>query len=95
MISLARHAKRCEHLITARLGVLHDLRIKIAAVAVHADQQRTESLDLELPERLGIQVVQIDILDRLDPRRLERSRAADDRKVDAAEIGKRLLGCRE
>jgi hypothetical protein len=39
-----------------------------------------------LPEALGIEVVEVHILDRLDPGRLERRGAADDGEVAAAEF---------
>ena len=58
-------------------------------MAVHRDQQRAEVADAELPQALGIEVVEIDVLDRLDPGRLERRRAADDREIDAAELAER------
>ena len=74
--------------------VIH-FRIKIAAMAVHRDEQRTEIFDLELPQRLGIEIVEIDLLDLLDSRRLERSRTADDGEIDAADILERRLRCGE
>ena len=61
-------------------------------MAVHRHQQRPEAAHAELPQRLGIEVIEIDLLDRLDPRRLERGRAADDGEVGAAEFSKRLGG---
>ena len=36
-------------------------------MAVHRDQQRTEALDAKFPQRLRIQIVEIDFLDLLDP----------------------------
>src|SRR5258706_1917233 len=60
-------------------------------MAVHRDEQRTESLDAELPQRLGIEIVEIDVFNLLDPRRLERGGAADDREVDAAQVLERRL----
>ena len=64
-------------------------RVEIAAAAVHRDPQRAEAAHAELPEALGIEIVEIDVLDRLDPRGLERGRAADDREIDAAELAER------
>src|SRR5512141_2906829 len=66
-----------------------DLRIQVAAVAVHRDEQRAEALDAEFPQRLGIEIVEIDVFDLLDPRRLERRGAADDREIDAAVLRER------
>jgi len=56
-------------------------------VTVHRDQQRAEVADGELPQRLGIEIVEVDVLDARDPRRLERRGAADNREVDAAQLG--------
>src|ERR1051325_10624563 len=58
-----------------------DFLVEAAAVAVHGDEQRPETVDPELPDRLGVEVVQVHVLDRVDPRGFERGRAADDRKV--------------
>src|SRR5215510_11186320 len=86
----ALDTERSEHLraFCARRGV--DVAIEATAVAVHADEQRAEAADAEFPERLGIEVVEVDVLDRLDPGRLERRRAADDGEIGAAEIVKRV-----
>ena len=58
-------------------------------MAVHRDQQRAEIADPKLPQRLGVQVVEVDVFDLLDPGRLERRGAADDRKIGAAEFAER------
>ena len=62
--------------------------VEARPVAVHRDEQRPEIAHTELPQALGIQIVEIDVLDRLDPCRFERGGAADDREVDAAKLGK-------
>ena len=53
--------------------------MKAAAVAVHGHEQRTEAFHAEFPQRLRIEIVEIDVFDLLDPRRLECGGAADDR----------------
>src|SRR6185503_13083246 len=57
-----------------------DLAKQAPAMAVHADEQRSEIPHAELPEGFRIDVVEVDVLDRLDPGRLERRGAADDRE---------------
>src|SRR5260221_14702311 len=64
-------------------GVVH-IGIEAAAMTVHRHDQRPEAAHAELPERFGIEIVEVDVLDRLDPGRLERRRAADDREICAA-----------
>ena len=66
-----------------------DRVVEAPAVAVHRHQQRPEVADAELPQALGIEVVEVDVLDRLDPGGLERGGAADDREIDAAELAER------
>src|SRR5574337_18978 len=82
-------AKLREHRGTprSRLGV--DVGVEAATGAVHRDLQRAEAANAELPQALRIEIVEVDVLARLDPRRLERGDAADDRKVDAAELAER------
>src|SRR5258706_2491683 len=53
-------------------------------MAVHGDQERSETPDPELPDRFGMEVVEVDVLDRLDPGRFQRRGAADDRQIGAA-----------
>src|SRR5262249_53952330 len=75
------HAEARERLLAARLRDALDLRVEARSVAVHGDDQWPEATHAELPQRLGMQVIEIDILDRLDPRGLERRGAADDGEV--------------
>src|SRR5215813_1318506 len=64
------------------------------ATAVHRHAQRSEAVHSKSPQAFWMQIVEIDVLDRLDPCRLKRSRAADDRQVCAAELSKRReRGC--
>jgi hypothetical protein len=49
-----------------------------------ATRSGPKSADAELPQAFRIEIVEIDVVDGLDPRRLERRRAADDREIDAA-----------
>ena len=67
-----------------RFGI--HLRVQRAAMRIHRHQQRAEALDAEFPQALGMQVVHVDLLDRLDPGGLQRRRAADHREISAAEI---------
>src|SRR2546427_9178685 len=60
------------------------------AVRVDAHRERAEVLDAELPEALGHQLLPGDLLDLLDLRRFERSRAADDREIDHPVLAHRL-----
>ena len=64
-------------------------RIEAAAVAVHCHEQRPEVADAEFPQRFRVEVVEVDVLDRLDPGRFQRRRAADDGEIDAAEVRER------
>src|ERR1700754_3100366 len=62
------------------------IREQRAAMRIHADQQRAEMLDLEAPQALRMQVVEIDVLDLLDPCGLQRRRTADDGEIGAAQF---------
>ena len=62
-------------------------RVEAPAVAVHGDEQRAEAADAELPQRLRVEVVEVDVLDGLDPGGLERRGAADDGEVNPAQVG--------
>src|SRR5216117_2351440 len=64
--------------------------VERVAVRVDADGERAEVLDAELPQALRHQLLPRDLLDLLDLRGLERSRAADDREVDHAVLAHRL-----
>src|SRR5437870_13627002 len=68
----------------ARFRLRIHARVQAFAVAVHCNEQGAESVDAELPQRLGIEVIEVHVLDRFDPGGLERRRAADDGEVDAA-----------
>ena len=56
----------------APYGVGLHRAVQAAAVAVHRHAQRAEVADAEPPQALGVQVVQVDVLDLLDPGRLQR-----------------------
>jgi hypothetical protein len=58
-------------------------------VTVHGDQQRAEVANAEPPQRLRVEVVEIDVLDLLDPGRLQRGSPADDCKIDATQLAER------
>ena len=85
--------QRSEHRIALRLGRRRDLAIEAPAMAVHPDQEWAEAPHPELPETLGIEIVEIHVLDRLDPRRLERRRPADDGEIHAPEVAERRERC--
>ena len=65
-------------------GGMIDRVVQTSTVAVHRDQQRSEIVNAELPEAFRIEVIEVDVLDRVDPRRLQRRRAADDCEIDTA-----------
>src|SRR5690349_21292995 len=71
-------------------GARLHVAVERVAVRVDADGQRAEVLDAELPEALGHELLPRHLFDLLDLRRLERSRAADDREVDHPELVHRL-----
>src|SRR5882762_9534797 len=62
------------------------IREQRAAMRIHADQQRAEMFDAESPQALGMQIVEVDILDLLDPGRLQRRRTPDDGEIGAAQF---------
>src|SRR5205807_4946227 len=72
------------------LGGGLDVVVERVPVRVDADRERAEVLDPEAPEALRHQLLPRDLLDRLDLRRLERGRAADDREVDHPVLAHRL-----
>src|SRR5687768_8072226 len=55
-------------------------------MAVHCNDQRAEAVDTESPQGLRIEVVEVYVLDRLDPGGLERGRAADDGEIGSTKI---------
>src|SRR5438067_4213066 len=63
----------------ASLGLGLDVAVDVAAEAVHADGERAQSIDAQLPEALRHQLLEVDLFDRVDLERLDRGRAADDR----------------
>ena len=78
--------RRCAPRTAARRGGAprrSTSRVERAAVRIHRHQQRTEAADAELPQAFGIEIVEIDVLDRLDPGRLAappRRRRSRDRR---------------
>src|SRR5262245_13800250 len=86
------HAQALQRLRALLLRRGLDPRVEAFAVAVHGNDEGAESVDTELPQRLGIEVVEVHVLDRLDPGGLERRRAADDRQVSASQFGKGFRG---
>src|SRR3569833_2960944 len=69
-----------------RLGLILDARVGRAAARIHGDEQRAEALDAETPDAFRVEVVHVDLLDRLDPGGLQRRRAPDHGEVGAANV---------
>src|SRR5919109_2126055 len=76
--------------LQALVGRLVDVVEERVAVRVDPDPERPEVLDPELPEALRHELLPVDLLDRLDLGRLERSGAADDREIDHSVLAHRL-----
>src|SRR5688572_11058408 len=86
------YAQTLQRLCASLLRCSLDPGIKARAVAVHSNEHGAESVDAELPQRLGVEVIEVDVLDRLDPGGLQRRRAADDGQIGPADLGKTLQG---
>src|SRR5271169_2411615 len=85
-MALLTSLKASKELLQLLLGRRLDVVVERVAVRVDPDGERAEVLDTELPEALRHELLPRDLLDLLDLRRLERSRAADDREVDHPEL---------
>src|SRR5205823_4098167 len=83
-------SKSSIELLQFLLGAVLDVSVERVAVRVDADGERAEVLDAELPQALRHQLLPRDLLDLLDLRGLERSRAADDREVDHSVLAHRV-----
>src|SRR6185436_10717408 len=70
-ILLRLHAETCQRRGAASARFAVDPGVQAAAVTVHRHHQRAETAHAELPERYRVQVIEIHILDRLDPGGLE------------------------
>src|SRR5438876_3146558 len=77
-------------LLQLLVGCGLDVVVERVAVRVDADGERAEVLDAELPQALRHQLLPRDLLDLLDLRGFERSRAADDREVDHSVLAHRV-----
>src|SRR3954449_141002 len=64
------NAKLAQGFVASRARGLVDLRVEAAALAVHGHDQRAEAAHAELPQRLGIEVVHVEVFDCLNPRRV-------------------------
>src|SRR5690348_16390827 len=82
------NAKLAQRFLATLARRLVDAAVNAAAVAVHRHHEGAEAAHTQLPERLGIEVIQVHVLDRFDPGRLERGRAADDGEIGAAQLAK-------
>src|SRR5580765_5534241 len=80
------HAQSTQGFRAALLRSIAHPRVQALAMAVHGDDQRAEGLDAKLPQRLRVEVVEVDVLDGLDPGRLERRGAADDGELNPAQV---------
>src|SRR5688572_10106582 len=78
---------QCLGALLLRRGL--DPRVEALAVAIHGNEQRAEAVDTEFPQRLRMEVVEVHVLDRLDPGGLQRRRPADDGQVGSAELFER------
>src|SRR6185437_9797550 len=85
LLLLAR-AEASEDFGAARHGVALDALVRRAAVRIHGHQQRAEAPDAEAPDAFRVEVVHVDLFDRLDPGGLQRRGAADHREIDAADV---------
>ncbi len=70
--------RACASLATCRTGLPPWLSI--------ATSSGPKSRIAEVPQRFGIQIVEIDVLDAFDPGRFQRRSAADDREIGAAQL---------
>ena len=69
----------------------HERERLSTAMSTPPNEPSTENAPTAHRESEDVEVVEIDGLDLLDPRRLERGGAADDREVGTAELAKGLL----
>src|SRR5215471_1348062 len=83
------HAKRSERGRALSPCIRIYSGVDAVAAAVHCHAQGSETPDSKSPQTFRMQIVEIDVLDRLDPCGLKCCRAADDRQVCAAELSKR------
>src|SRR5919108_3744762 len=83
-------SKSANDLLQSLRGFGLNVAVHRVAVRVDPDPERAEVLDAELPEALGHELLPVDLLDRLDLRRLERGGAADDREIDHPVLAHRL-----
>src|SRR2546423_3850585 len=83
------NAKFAQGILAALARDAADFRVQTAAIAVHRHQQRAEAFHAQLPQRFRIEIIEVDILNRLDPGGLERRRAADDCTIRAAQLDER------
>src|SRR6185503_13311990 len=88
ILEILPHAQTLQGVGALLLRRSLDPGVEALATAIHGNEQGAESVDAELPQRLRVQVVEVDVLDRLDPGGLERRGAADDGQIGAAELGK-------
>src|SRR5688500_7798703 len=84
------YAQSAQGVGAALLRSILDPGIQALAMAIHGNEQRTESVDAEFPQRFRIEVVEVDVFDGLDPGGLERGGAADDGDIRSAEVLERL-----
>src|SRR5262245_48098157 len=79
-----------QHGCAAGGGILLDARVERAAMGIHRHHERTEMPDAEAPQAFGMEIVEVDVLDGLDPGGLQRGSAADHGEIGAAEVAERL-----
>src|SRR5216684_6477145 len=84
--AILTHAESAQRRRAALLRCPLHFRVETAAMTVHRHQQRAEVPDAKLPQRFGIEVIEVHVLDRLDPGRLQRRGDAADGAVGAAQL---------
>src|SRR5262245_45055087 len=85
-ILLRLDAEAGQRAASPQCSVALHLRVEAAAMAVHGDHQWAEALHAKLPQRLRIEVVEIHVLDRLDPGGFQGGSAAHDGEIGTAEL---------
>src|SRR4051812_39260143 len=88
-ISTSRRSNALQDGVTPARHFFPVIREQRAAMRVHADQQRPETCDAKPPQAFRMQVVEIDVLDLLDPGGFQRGGAADDGEIGATELSER------
>src|SRR5690242_15729662 len=87
--SLQRAEPR-QDFIASRKHVIPDFVVQRTPVRIHRHKQGAKSADAESPQTFWIELFEIDILDRFDPRGLQSRGAARYGKISAADFAERI-----